>query len=376
MSGEIVENLYTSKFGNQPTHLIVSPGRVNVIGEHTDYNEGFVFPMAIDKAVYLAFTPRKDCKINLYSEAFNETISLDLSALEKCQKGWAEYVKGMANEINLRKGFDGVVYSDLPNGAGLSSSAAFELAVAKALITSAQEDWDPVQVAVLAQKAENNWVGVNCGIMDQLICAVGKKSHATLIDCRDLSYQSAPLPPQTKIVIMDTGTRRGLKDSAYNERRNSCNEVASRLGVSSLREATLDNITKLTPPLEPTLQNRALHVVSENLRVQKAAQAMRAGDPKTLGDLLKRSHQSLRDKYEVSCPELDTMVSIANMHDSCFGARMTGAGFGGCAVALVSEESVEGFCSQVSATYQESTGIKPHLFSTQASAGVYCTELR
>ena len=374
MSTSIVNNLYKTQFGCEPAHIIVSPGRVNVIGEHTDYNQGFVFPMAIDRAVYLAFTPRKDKKIVLHSDAFKETLSIDLECIEKTGQGWLEYVKGIANEMGALQGFDGVVYSDLPNGAGLSSSAAFELAVAKALTITASGDWDPVQAAILAQKAENNWVGVSCGIMDQLICAVGKEKHATLIDCRDLSYQSAPLPPQTKIVIMDTGTRRGLKDSAYNDRREACDEAARIMGVSSLRDATLDNITQLEPPLPEKLQNRALHVVSENLRVQKAAQAMRAGDPKTLGDLLKRSHQSLRDKYEVSCPELDTMVEIANEQSACYGARMTGAGFGGCAVALVSEDSVESFCKDVSKAYKEKTGIEPAIFGTTPSEG--CSSFR
>lgn len=362
-------------FAGPPAWLVRSPGRVNLIGEHTDYNDGFVFPMAIDRAIWLALRRRADDVVEAVALDFEEErVRFSLSHLEKGGPAWAAYLKGIAWALKeagyALRGWEGVIAGDLPIGAGLSSSAALEMAVAKAFSVVSGWPWDMKQMALLGQKAENQWVGVQCGIMDQVICAGGMAGHAILLDCRSLDIQYVPLPPQCVVVILDTGTRRGLVNSAYNARRAQCGTAASALGVAALRDVTLEELERWAGRLDAVVYRRARHVVGENARTLQAAEAMRRGDARELGRLMKASHLSLRDDFEVSGPALDAMVECAWEHPACFGARMTGAGFAGCAVALVAEDGAEDFVGRVTDCYRRRTGLEPQAYVCSAGAGV------
>ena len=376
MNQQQVAQGFKQQFGHAPNICVRSPGRVNIIGEHTDYNEGFVFPMALECATWLALSPRDDSQIHIYSDNLHEQVTLDMAQLYKPDDDvqWQDYVAGVASYLEAQvgrslKGFDGFVVSDVPMGAGLSSSASFELATAYAFCEINTIEWHPIAMAKLAQKAENKWVGVNCGIMDQLICAAGVEAHACLIDCRDLNVTAVPLPIDTVVVIMDTATRRGLVDSAYNERRMQCETVAKQLGVPFLRDVTLDQLESNKTKIDPTAYRRAYHIISENDRVLAAAEAMRANNPKALGQLMVDSHHSLNKYFEVTNDELNIMVNVALSAPGCFGARMTGAGFGGCAVALVAESEVDSFIQRVQNDYQQQTDLVPALYLSRAMDG-------
>jgi galactokinase len=363
---------FTRRYGSPPSAIVRAPGRVNLIGEHTDYNDGFVLPMAIDRAIWIALRPRPDRLVAAHSLDFDETAEFDLDRLEK-QSGWIEYLKGVAWALqdagHELRGFEAVISGDVPIAAGLSSSAAWELAAARAFAVTSGFAWDAAKMALLAQRAENKWVGVNCGIMDQMISAAGQADHALLIDCRSLETQSVPLPPNTVVIVLDTTTRRGLVDSAYNERRSQCEAVAKFFGVKALRDVTLDQLSEKREQLDRVAYRRALHVISENDRTLQAAEVMRRGEASELGQLMELSHMSLRDDFEVSSRELNTMVECAEQQAGCYGARMTGAGFGGCAVALVRQDAAEAFCAGVAAEYQAETGLKPNIYICTASNG-------
>jgi galactokinase len=367
-------DFFQSKYGEAPTFLIRAPGRVNLIGEHTDYNDGFVLPLAINRAQWTALRPRHDKVVSIYSMNTKETIRFGLDAFDHTSGGWGEYVKGVAwalqNDGYPLHGWEGIVMGNIPIGAGLSSSAALELSTIKAFSLVSQFDWDPVKMAQLSQVAENNWVGVNCGIMDQITSAMGKEGHALLIDCRSLEIEYVPLPPNTVIVIMDTSTRRELVDSFYNERRRQCELAAKQFGVRALRDITLDEFTNLEMDLDPITRKRARHVVTENDRVLKSGEAMKLGDAKGLGELMYASHISLRDDFEVSSKELNIMVEIAQAEAGCFGARMTGAGFGGSAVALIHKQDQDEFISIIKKGYKEMTGLNANVYLSSASNGV------
>jgi galactokinase len=364
---------FEARFGAPPAFLVRAPGRVNLIGEHTDYNDGFVMPMAIDRAAWIALRPTGDRQITVHALDFDDIDQFDLDNLAHRDGSWAEYVRGVAWALQthgyLTNGWEGVMAGDVPVGAGLSSSAALELAVARAFGAVADWDWDAATMARIGQYAENRWVGVNCGIMDQMISAAGVEGHALLIDCRDLAAAPMPLPPATAVVVLDTATRRGLVDSAYNERRRQCEEAARFFGVRALRDVTAEQLAAAMPEMEPLTYLRARHVVTENNRVMEACEAMRAGDAPALGRLLKASHASLRDDYQVSSQELDEIVECAVAHPACFGARMTGAGFGGCAVALVQAGEAPQFVAEVSAAYATVTGLTPRLYICRATNG-------
>jgi galactokinase len=364
---------FTARYGEPPALVARAPGRVNLIGEHTDYNDGFVLPMAIDRAVWIALRPRPDAEVRVHSLDFGEDRGFDLHRLAGHGSGWIEYVQGMAWALQKKGrdccGWEGVTAGDVPMGAGLSSSAALELATARAFAAVWGLPWDAREMALLAQAAENQWVGVMCGIMDQMISAAGKAGHALLIDCRSLETRAVPLPPGTAVVILDTSTRRGLVDSAYNERRAHCEAAAEALDVEALRDVSMEEFERQGAILEPQMRRRARHVITENTRTLEAAAAMERGDAARMGVLMNASHASLRDDFEVSRRELDVMVELAQAHAACHGARMTGAGFGGCAVALVRAEGAEEFASTVSARYQAATGLEPKLYVCSASAG-------
>ena len=370
---------FAREFGTPATALAQAPGRINVIGEHTDYNGGFVFPMAIDRAARVALRPRDDRRIRVHAIDFGETVEFDVASLTPGSSTghWSEYVKGTAwslreGGMDLR-GWDGVLGSDVPIGAGLSSSAAIELAVSRACHASSGFDWEPKAMALRAQYAENAWVGVQCGIMDQLISSAAVEGTALLVDCRSLETTPVPLPAGLRVVVLDTATRRGLVDSAYNERRAQCELASTTLGVPLLRDVSPELLRSRQADLSPVTFRRARHVVSENERTLAAAEAARAGQAERLGQLLDESHVSLRDDFEVSSAALDTMVTCARRVPGCVGARMTGAGFGGCALALVRQDAVDAFVARVVRDYTEATGLTPAAYACRASAGATVT---
>ena len=368
-----------TRFHHSPTWLVRSPGRVNLIGEHTDYNKGFVLPLAIDRAVWIAVQPRPDRIVEIHSLDFAATSHFDLDDLRVGPPGWIEYLKGMAWALQSAgyrlRGWQGVIAGDIPIGAGLSSSAALELAAARAFAAVSDLDWEPLAMARLAQQAENQWVGMNCGIMDQLTIAAGRAHHALLIDCRSLEIEAVPLPAGTVIAILDTATRRELLDSAYNERRTQCEAAARQLGVVTLRDISSGEFEQRVGELDVVLRRRAQHVASENLRTVQAAAAMRRNDATELGHLMNASHASLRDDFEVSSSALDAMVTAARAHPGCLGARMTGGGFGGCAVALVAVEQAAEFVPAVSQDYAQRTGLAATITLCRASDGVEARQL-
>ena len=367
---------FTEQYGESPAVVVRAPGRVNLIGEHTDYNDGFVMPLAIDRAFWLALRPREDNHVSVRSLNVNETALFTLTGLHKGSESWGEYVKGVAWALqeagHTLNGFEGTLISDVPMGAGLSSSAALELAIARAFAVVSKLDWNPANMALLAQKAENEWVGMNCGIMDQMISAAGEAGHALFIDCRDLSHESVPLPRGTAVVILDTATRRGLVDSAYNERRTQCEAAAEFFGVSALRDVSVADLEARGSELEtydPLIYRRAKHVVTENERVRQAKNGLRAGDARRVGQLMDASHVSLRDDFQVSSEALDTMVWLARQQDGCWGARMTGAGFGGCAVALVQADKAAKFADKVTRMYSKQMELEPAVYICEATDG-------
>ncbi len=368
-----VTAVFTERFGAAPAALVRAPGRVNLIGEHTDYNDGFVLPMAIDRAVYIALRPRADSQVRLDALDFDQSVTFDLAALSRGAVGWAEYVKGVAWALqgagHALRGWEGVLAGDVPVGAGLSSSAATELATARAFAWLSDLPWDPAQMALLAQRAENQWVGVNCGIMDQMISAAGTAGHALLIDCRSLATQAVPLPRGTVVAVLDTATRRGLVDSAYNERRSQCEAAARHFGVAALRDITLAQFGARADELDAVTCRRARHVITENARTLDAADAMRRGDALALGGLMNASHVSMRDDFEITNDQLNAMVACAQQHPACYGARMTGGGFGGCAVALVRAAAAADFVTATAAGYRAQTGFEPQVYICTAAAG-------
>ena len=353
-----ISAMFRKQFGGGPEFIVRAPGRVNLIGEHTDYNDGFVLPMAIDRATWIALRPRADGRILLRALEHPDVLIFDLAKIEKRAHHWSEYPKGVAWALrdagHALRGWEGSCGCDVPMGAGLSSSASFELAVARAFAAVSNLAWDPARMAKLCQRAENQWVGVNCGIMDQMISACGRAGHALLIDCRSLETKPVPLPCGTVVVVLDTGTRRGLVDSAYNERRAQCEAAARFFGVRALRDVSIADFEKRADGLDELTRRRARHVITENERTCAAA---KTSDPAVLGKLMDASHTSLREDFEITNTELNIMVQCARSLSSCYGARMTGAGFGGCAVALVQERAVGGFVETVKAEYYEQTGL-------------------
>lgn len=370
---ERVIHQFQEEFNAAPRYIVRAPGRVNLIGEHTDYNEGFVLPMAIDRATWIAFSPRNDGHVRAHSVDFDETLEFSLGHFENTDQGWLEYVKGMAWVLQAAgyrlTGWNGTIAGDVPVGAGLSSSASIELAVARAFATISDIPWNPPVIAQLAQRAENEWVGMNCGIMDQMISAAGVAGTALLIDCRSLQTRNVPLPPDTVIVVLDTATRRGLVDSAYNERRKQCEDAARAFNVQALRDVSLAEFERRAHELDDVTRRRARHVISENERTLAAADAMNAGDAARMGELMNASHISLRDDFEVSSDALNLMVEQAQQQPGCYGARMTGAGFGGCAVALVQAAAASDFAAAVGQGYRQAANLEPNIYICQPAAG-------
>lgn len=351
-------SIFRERFGDTRLRVAVAPGRVNLIGEHTDYNDGFVLPAAIDRRVTMAFAPRDDERIRGFSVDFDEERTAALDELTPCSgpPSWFDYAAGVAWALREDRetvvGIDFVVTGDVPIGAGLSSSAAVELAMARALWDAAGRPWDGTAASLVGQRVENDYIGHKSGIMDQMASALSRDASAMLLDCRDLSFEVVAIPEELAIVVMDTGTRRTLATSAYNDRRASCERAVSalrerRADITALRDVTERELEASRAAIAPIDFRRALHVVSENQRTLDMAQALRDAHEDAIGTLMESSHRSLRELYEVSCPELDSIVSIATTHSACLGARMTGAGFGGCAVALVPRAEAALFATDV-----------------------------
>ena len=318
--------------------------------------------------------------VNVYSVDLDRSASFGLDDLRHQDAGWVEYLKGVAWALQgagyQLDGWEGVLTGDVPRGAGLSSSAAVELATARAFQVVSGFAWDPPAMALLSQKAENEWVGMNCGIMDQMISAAGEVDHALLIDCRSLETTSVPLPTGSVAVILDTATRRGLVDSAYNERRAQCETAARYFDVPALRDVSLERFEAEAGGLDDVTVRRARHVITENARTLAAADAMMRGDAAELGRLMDASHVSMRDDFEISGPELNVMVECAQNAPGCFGARMTGGGFGGCAVALVEVDQADDFARRVAADYETATGLTPAIYISNASEGASVVEMQ
>ncbi len=369
---EKVTREFERRFGVPPAFVARAPGRVNLIGEHTDYNDGFVLPMAIDRAMWIAGRPRDDRRVVGHSLDLDQIADFALGDMRK-ESGWGEYLKGVAWALqeagHTLQGWEGVVAGDVPVAAGLSSSAALEMAAARIFALTSGFPWDPATMAKIGQRAENGWVGVNCGIMDQMISAAGEANHALLIDCRSLETQTVPIPSDTVVVVLDTATRRGLVDSAYNERRAQCEAAARFFGVPALRDVSVAQFRAQAGQLDGITRRRARHVVTENERTLQAAEVMRQGDAAALGQLMNASHTSMRDDFEISSAELNDMVTCARRKDACYGARMTGGGFGGCAVALVRADAARTFAAAVAACYQETTNITPNVYVCTATQG-------
>jgi len=329
---ELARQRFRERFGHPPNAVAVAPGRINIIGEHTDYNEGWVLPAAIDRYIAVATRPRHDREVVLWSDRHGAPVRLP--ELPAARRGdWTDYVVGVASELpGAPDGFDLAVLGDIPTGAGLSSSAALEVATGMALLASAGDELPGVELARLCQRAENHFVGARTGIMDQFTAIFASAGKALLLDCRSLQMEGVPLPGASHAwLLADTRVKHKLAGSGYNQRRAECEAAAAALGVIALRDASEADLERIEDPL---LQRRARHVLSENARVKTAAAALRRRDAPALGPLLYASHESLKDDFSVSCPELDCLVELASESPAILGARMMGAGFGGCVLIL------------------------------------------
>jgi galactokinase len=348
---------------------------VNLIGEHTDYNDGFVMPVAIDRHIVVAASPRSDNQINLVAMDFanqSSTFCLDDIKLDE-RAVWSNYARGVVWSLKQAgyqlKGMDAVIGGDVPIGAGLSSSAALEVASGLAITRLSGIDIEPKSMALLAQYAENQFVGMRCGIMDQFIACLGQAGHALLIDCRSLDHRLVPLNPAVKVVVVNSGVQRGLRDSEYNSRRDECETVAKLLGVPALRDIDEETFAQQSHSLPEIIRSRARHVVSENTRTLETARALDQEDYEKVGKLMFASHASLRDDYQVSCPELNLLVELAAGVPGVYGARLTGAGFGGCIVALANTGAEGILRAAISEYYPLRTGKNVAIFVCQASEG-------
>lgn len=356
-----------------------APGRVNLIGEHTDYNDGFVMPAAVAFSTYVAVAPRPDRKLVIHSEEFPGNFEFDLDHLPDRRTGaWCDYVLGVASVLQQRGlkfgGASLLVHGEVPIGAGLSSSAAVEVASALALMSMSETQLPLPEIAKLCQYAENNFVGAKVGIMDQFVSCMGKAGHAFLLDCRSLEFRFVPIPTGIRLVVCNTMVKHDLATGAYNTRRAECEEGARLFAkwdpaVRALRDVSVDLLDQHLHDLPPTIGKRCSHVVRENQRTLDAARLLTEGDLAQVGTLMCESHNSLRDLYEVSCRELDIMVDAAEGLAGFVGGRMTGGGFGGCTVNLVREENAEGFAKGIAERYLQKTGIAAQVYLCIAEDG-------
>jgi len=400
-----IRQQFHQRFGDSPDRVVQAPGRVNLIGGHTDYNDGFVLPVAIDKHVTIAASRRSDRRVVLYAADFDQTCEFPLDAIlqNDGEPTWSDYPKGVAHFLMKANqpvtGMNAVIRGNVPIASGLGSSAAIEVASAFAFLSLARdmsfysqgsnlamdefnsnsatfiEAGLELKLATLCQRAENEFVGVNCGIMDQAISILGKADHALILDCRSLNYERVPLKlGDFRIMVCDTKVKRELVSSEYNKRRAECEKGVEILrqwlpAISALRDVSLDDFKKYEASLPSLTQKRCRYVIEENDRVLRAVKALKEGELRTFGSLMNASHIGLRNDYQVSCKELDTMVEIALANDSVIGVRMTGAGFGGCTVNLVHQNAVDNLTNQIMTEYPQKTGIVPEIYVCKPSDG-------
>ena len=370
---------FSERYGRAP-RCFRAPGRVNLIGEHTDYNGGFVLPMAIDRSTFVAAAAREDRLVNVHSLNREESFTFDLDRPGEPRRGlWLDYVEGVARALESRgvvlRGADSMLVSDVPEGAGLSSSAALEVSVGLALAKVSGAEVDRVTLALAGQQAEHTYVGTMCGIMDQFVAALGREGHALLIDCRTL--EASPVPLDTRdaaIVITDTGVKHELSSSAYNERREECEQGVRLLreflpGIEQLRDVSVADFERNAGRLPEVICRRCRHVVTEDARTLAAADALRRGRLEDVGRLMRRSHESLRDDYEVSCAELDFLAETAWGLAGVVGSRMTGGGFGGSTVSLVRRDALDDYERMIKAEYARRFGHAPAIYVTEAGGG-------
>jgi len=380
-----IESRFKARFGSSPHHITRAPGRVNLLGEHVDYNQGLVIPAAIDRAAYVAFAAAPDRATTLLADDYSEEVTVtDTSIKNKNQANglklpdWSLYPAGVMSQL-AEYGIEpvpiqAVFASDVPLGAGLSSSASVQAAFITTWLSMANAGVPPMRQALLCQQAENDYVGVNSGIMDPFASICGMDNRLLLLDCRSLEWETTSLPASAAIVIADTGKRRKLTAGEYNQRRLECEEALRLLsrdlpGIRSLRDVAPGDFNRLVHMLPPTIAMRARHVVEEIRRVSQAWACLKTADLLKFGRLMDACHSSLRDLYEVSSPELDNMVQIAQSLEGCLGARLTGAGFGGCCVCLVNRENADAFVNELTVRYQAAMGIKPDIFAASISKG-------
>jgi galactokinase len=377
-----------------PGSLYAAPGRVNLIGEHTDYSDGFVMPAAIDFATVVAISPRTDGRIVARSVNYDERIDKSIHELlddgfaslrAGRQVHWSDYPAGVLwalreHGVPIDNGFSLTIAGDVPLGAGLSSSASIEVATAIAVLGTTSFDLQLTKIALLCQHAENAFVGANCGIMDQFVSCFGQQGQAVMIDCRWLEYTLAPIPPSVRIVICNSMVRHSVAGGEYNNRRAEIEKGAEilrahRPEIMALRDATVADLTKWGHEMSATVLKRCRHVVTENVRVLEAADAFRASNLPRFGELMRQAYISLRDDFEASCAEIDILVELANKQPGCFGARLTGGGFGGCTVNLVAAANVAAFTEAMRTGYLSATGITPEIYTSRASGGAHAITL-
>lgn len=371
---------FSRVFERAPEVETRAPGRVNLIGEHTDYNDGFVLPTDIDRSIRICAAARDDRVVRAHSADFGQTSTFRVDHVVKDERAtWSNYVRGVIDQYNRRgdeiRGMDLAVSGNIPVASGLSSSAALEVAAAETCRVISGLKIDPVSMALLCQSAEREFAGVQCGIMDQFVSTLGQEKTALFLDCRDLSYELVPLEMQARIVICDSRKQRSLQTSEYNKRRAECEGAVRALNavlgnVKALRDVSPQQLEKSKDRMPEISYRRARHVVTENQRVLSAVQFLKAGKIHEFGRLMYESHASLREDYEVSCTELDILVELAAAQPGTIGARMTGAGFGGCTVNLVASEAVPSFQAAIAGMYQARTGLKPMIYVCSPSNGV------
>ncbi|EDA3392801.1 galactokinase [Salmonella enterica subsp. enterica serovar Kedougou] len=369
--------LFAEIFGYPATHTIQAPGRVNLIGEHTDYNDGFVLPCAIDYQTVISCAPRDDRTVRVIAADYDNQVdefSLDAPIVTHDSQQWSNYVRGVVKHLQQRNnafsGVDMVISGNVPQGAGLSSSASLEVAVGTVFQQLYHLPLDGAQIALNGQEAENQFVGCNCGIMDQLISALGKKDHALLIDCRTLGAKAVSMPKGVAVVIINSNFKRTLVGSEYNTRREQCETGARFFQQPALRDVSLVAFNAVASELDPVVAKRVRHVLSENARTVEAASALEKGDLQRMGQLMAESHASMRDDFEITVPQIDTLVDIvkATIGDQG-GVRMTGGGFGGGVVALIPEDLVPAVRQAVAQQYEAKTGIKETFYVCKPSQG-------
>lgn len=367
------------KLFNEDPLLVRSPGRVNLIGEHTDYNLGFVLPAAIDKAIYFAVAPRSDNCSKLFAVDMNDSFEFTIDYLNKSEKGWPNYLMGVVDQLNKRgyktNGFNCVFGGDIPLGAGLSSSAALEAGLAFALNHIFDLRIDKLSLVKLSQKAENEFVGVNCGIMDQYINIFGKSGNALRIDCRSLECEHFPFDYKNiSIVLFNTNVSHSLASSEYNQRRRECGEAVEIIKkefpqIQSLRDVSSEILAEYKKKLDPVIYNRCKYVVEENLRLLKACDALKMHNLKTFGSLMYQTHEGLSKDYEVSCKELDFLVELTKDIPEVYGSRMMGGGFGGCTINLIENSAIESVSKTITKIYKQKFNLEAKTYITKISGG-------